>query len=96
MQEWENRKVDEAGYIISTADQISAEANTIAGIATRGSVADFFDAGESAEELRANNARRLREAAARLIAIAESLEGPIIDESESKTVGFDADHSVFE
>ena len=95
---WENRVVED-GYIIDTSTKIRCAADRLRTITnpTEGesTMADIFVGQQTAEELRADNAKTLRAVAASLLLIATELDGPVIDESESDKIGYDADHSVF-
>ncbi len=99
MKKWENKVVDDAGYLIDTSTKIRCAADRLRMITdpTEGenAMADIFVGQQTAEELRADNAKKLREVAESLLRMAAELDGPTIDESGSDKIGYDADHSVF-
>jgi hypothetical protein len=95
-----DRRVDDAGYLMHTGSYIHHVAQSLADLADRG-VQDeqgddiFGEPAPSTKDRRAAAARLLRQHARHLIKLAEQLEGPQVDESESPLVGYDAAHSVF-
>lgn len=99
MLNWENKVVDAAGYLIDTSTKIRCAAERLRTITnpTEGesAMADIFVGQQTENELRSNNAKTLRDIAASILLIADELDGPVIDESDSDKIGYDADHSVF-
>lgn len=95
---WENRVVED-GYIIDTSTKIRCAADRLRTITnpTEGEIAmaDFFGGQQTAEEIRADNAKKLREVAESLLRMADELDRPMVDESGSDKIGYDAEHSVF-
>lgn len=87
---WQNRVVDEGGYLIDTATLLRCEADSLLSLTDETVFAEFF----GADEGRAQKAAKLRAIIARLERIADQLDAPQIDESDSQNIGYDAAHSV--
>lgn len=93
--DWANYVVDEAGYVIDTYTRLSAEASTLmAHASSTPEVEDIFGDVPTVSCERSEVARMLRNMAARLQALAATLDGPVVDERDSSKIGFDAAHSI--
>lgn len=97
-QGWQNKTVDDAGYLISTSDKLNSAVERLDSVANESvmsySCSGIFGADEPVSSSRAHKANTLREIAESLLACAAELDGPVVDESNSPQVGYDADHSV--
>lgn len=97
-QGWQNKTVDDAGYLINTAAKINAAVERLETVANESvmsyACSGVFGVDEPVSSSRAYKAKSLREIAASLLAYAAELEGPVVDEAGSPKIGYDADHSV--
>jgi len=97
-QGWENVRVDNAGYLIGTRDKINCAVERLEAVGNESVMAyncsAIFGVDEPVSSSRAHKAKTLREIAESLLACAAELDGPAVDESNSPTIGYDADHSV--
>lgn len=95
---WENITVDNAGYIIGTRDKINCAVERLEAVGNESVMAyncsAIFGVDEPVSSSRAHKAKTLREIAEALLACAAELDGPAVGESNSPTIGYDADHSV--
>lgn len=96
-------RVDDAGYIISTGDQLTGIGQAIADIgASLSGLETEYEwmsgmlavRNDPAPTIRAEYAAKLRKQIHWLEEIAASLDGPPIDERNSPRVAWDAKHSV--
>lgn len=98
-QNWENKTVDDAGYLIDTRTKINATIERLDSVANESVMsykcAGVFGVDEPVSATREYKARELRAIAQSLMAYADELSGPVIDESDSQKIGYDADHSIF-
>lgn len=95
---WGDIWVDDAGYATTTCDLIGVEAEALRLISDATLPEQWLqDLGcpKTADELRAENAGRIRSIAARLVQIADDLDGPRRTAADSKRrIGYDANHSI--
>lgn len=99
MKAWENKTVDDAGYLVTTSDHIRGAADSLRKISDPSQVdaamEELFLGDMSVEQVRLEHARKLRHLSEIIASIAEELEHPQVDETGSDGVAYDAAHSVF-
>lgn len=92
---FENKKVDYAGYLITTGGELRGVANGLIELSSN-EVGDTNIFGEALSEAkcRADYALALRRYAETLGNLALEMDAPLVDESGSDQIGFDAAHSI--